>query len=104
MRVELTQGDAGEVCRVRVGDEITVVLEENPTTGYRWHAETDPVRLQLTGDQYEGSQYPVGAGGSRRLTFAALRPGPARLYLVNRRSWEQSVVADYEVTVDVATD
>lgn len=104
MRVELTKDDAGGTRGARVGDEITVVLDENPTTGYRWHTETDTSLLQLIGDEYQGPQHPVGAGGTRRLTFATLRPGSARLHLVNRRSWEQSAVAEYEVAVDIAAD
>lgn len=104
VRVDLTQDDTGGVCHARVGDEITVVLEENPTTGYRWHAEVDAARLQLTGDQYQGPERPIGAGGTRRLTFRALQPGPARLRLVNRRSWEQSVVNEYDVALDIAAN
>lgn len=102
--MELTPDDAGAVCRAHVGDEITVVLEENPTTGYRWQPEMDTTRLQLISDEYEGPQAPVGAGGTRRLTFSGLRPGPAQLHLVKRRAWEQSAVAEYDVTLDIATD
>lgn len=87
-----------------VGEQITVLLDENPTTGYRWHAEIDPIRVRLTEDQYEGPERPVGAGGTRRLTFAPLQPGRTRLHLVKRRSWEQAVVAEFDVVLEVAVD
>jgi inhibitor of cysteine peptidase len=102
VRVHLSQGDSGSTRVVRIGDEITVVLDENPTTGYRWHPDIDATRLHLTTDHYQGPERPVGAGGSRHLTFAPLQPGPVRLHLVKRRSWEQAAVADFDVTLEVA--
>jgi inhibitor of cysteine peptidase len=104
MRVNLTQNDSGGACSVRVGDEITVVLAENPTTGYRWQPDIDTARLQLTADHYEGPERPVGTGGTRHLTFASLQPGPVQLHLVKRRSWEQAVVAEFDVTLDVTAE
>jgi len=77
--MELTQGDSGGRRTTRVGEELNVVLAENPTTGYRWHSEIDARTLQQTGDRYEGSAGPRGAGGIRRLTFKVLRPGPVHL-------------------------
>jgi inhibitor of cysteine peptidase len=102
VRVNLTQDDSGAARDLRLGDEITVVLDENPTTGYRWHADVDTARLQLTDDQYQGADRPIGASGVRRLTFAPLQAGPARLHLVKRRSWEQAVVAEFDIALDIA--
>jgi len=101
MRVNLTQDDSGHARNVQIGDEITVVLEENPTTGYRWHTDIDPARLALTADTYQGPERPVGASGTRHLTFTVLQPGPVRLRLVKRRSWEQAVVAEFDAALDV---
>jgi inhibitor of cysteine peptidase len=100
--VILTQDDSGGTRSVRVGEEITVVLGENPTTGYRWQAEVDSSRLQLTADQYEGPDHPMGAGGIRRLTFAPVEPGTMRLRVVKRRSWEDSAVAEFDMALDVS--
>jgi inhibitor of cysteine peptidase len=104
VRVNLTQDDSGAARDLRLGDEITVVLDENPTTGYRWHADVDTARLQLTDDQYQGADRPIGASGARRLTFAPLQAGPARLHLVKRRSWEQAVVAEFDIALDIAPE
>lgn len=101
MRVNLTRDDSGQARSVQIGDEITVVLDESPTTGYRWHADTDPARLALTADRYEGPERPVGAGGARHLTFTTLQPGPVRLRLVKRRSWEQAAVDEFDAALDV---
>ena len=104
VRVNLTKDDSGGTRSVRVGDEVTVVLDENPTTGYRWHADIDTARLQLTADHYEGPEHRIGAGGTRQLTFAPVQPGQSRLHLVKRRSWEQAVVAEFDVSLDVAAE
>jgi len=101
--VNLTQDDSGGTRSVRVGDEITVVLGENPTTGYRWQADVDTARLQITADIYEGPDHPIGAGGTRRLTFSPVQPGQIRLRLVKRRSWEDTAVAEFDVALDVTT-
>src|SRR6266699_234609 len=66
--MELTQDDSGGRRTTRVGEELSVVLAENPTTGYRWHSEIDARTLQQTGDRYEGHTEPRGAGGTRQLT------------------------------------
>jgi inhibitor of cysteine peptidase len=104
VRVNLSEGDSGGARDLRLGDEVIVALDENPTTGYRWLADIDAARLQLTDDQYQGAERPVGAGGTRRMTFAPLRAGPARLHLVKRRSWEQAVVAEFDMALDVRAD
>jgi predicted secreted protein len=99
--VNLTQDDSGGTSGVRVGEEITVALDETPTTGYRWFPVVDSTRLRLTADEYEGPERPLGAGGTRRLTFVPLEPGPVRLRLVKRRPWEQNGVDEFAVTLDV---
>ncbi len=102
MGVELTQQDAGGRRTVRVGDEVTVVLAETPTTGYRWHPDVDTTALEPTGDRYDGPTEPRGAGGTRRLTFTARRSGPAHLRVVKRRAWETTGVEEFAVDLDVA--
>ena len=100
MRVELTQGDSGGRRTARVGENLTVVLSENPTTGYRWHADIDAATLQQTDDRYLGPTEPRGAGGTRRLTFRVLRAGPVHLRLVKRREWEGTAVEEFDLDLD----
>ncbi|HUL27100.1 MAG TPA: protease inhibitor I42 family protein [Streptosporangiaceae bacterium] len=95
--MELRQEDSGGRRTARVGEELSVVLPENPTTGYRWQPEIDTSALQQTDDRYEGPAEPRGAAGTRRLTFKVLRPGPAQLRLVKRRAWENTGVDEFSV-------
>jgi inhibitor of cysteine peptidase len=98
--MELTQEDSGGHRTARVGDELSVVLPENPTTGYRWHSEIDATTLQPIGDRYQGPTEPRGAAGTRRLTFRILRPGPAHLRVVKRRAWEDTPVEEFGIDLD----
>jgi len=85
----------------RAGDNLTVVLSENPTTGYRWHADIDVTTLQQADDRYFGQAEPRGAGGTRRLTFRVLRGGSIHLRLVKRRAWEDTAVEEFDLDLDV---
>ena len=102
--MDLTQDDAGTMRRVRVGEPVTVVLAENPTTGYRWQVDADEAALPLSADEYDGATQPVGAPGSRRLTFVPARAGRVTLRLVKRREWEDKAVGEFEVQLEVAAD
>jgi predicted secreted protein len=98
--MELTQDDSGGRRTARVGEELSVVLAENPTTGYRWYPEIDARTLQQTDDRYEGPAEPRGAAGTRRLTFRVLRPGPVHLRVVKRRPWEKTAVDEFSMDLD----
>jgi inhibitor of cysteine peptidase len=102
--MELTQDDSGGRRTTRVGEELSVVLAENPTTGYRWHPEIDARTLRQTGDRYEGPAEPRGAAGTRRLTFRVLRPGPVHLRVVKRRAWEGTAVDEFSIDLDAQPD
>ncbi len=102
--VELTQQDSGGRRTARIGEELSVVLAENPTTGYRWHSEIDETRLEPTEDRYEGPAEPRGAAGVHRVTFKVIRAGPARLRLVKRRAWEDVAVEEFHIDLDVEED
>jgi inhibitor of cysteine peptidase len=99
--VRLTREDAGGRRRVRVGEPIQVSLPEAPTTGYRWQADVDPGALRQVEDRFDPPGEARGGTGERAATFEAVRPGPARLRLVLRRSWEQEPAEEFAVDLDV---
>lgn len=100
----LTQADAGKAVEVKAGDVISVRLEENPTTGYRWAVgELDAQVLELQSSDFVGPQGSgMGAAGERRLTFRAKQAGTTALQLQYRREWEKDNPAGrYSLTVKV---
>jgi inhibitor of cysteine peptidase len=85
----LTQADNGRTIELRIGDELVVSLEGNPTTGFDWELVA-PVTPELA--QIERTFTPqstlIGAGGTVRYRFRAAAPGTAALRLAYRRSFE----------------
>lgn len=98
--MELTERNSGERVTVRAGEPVTLVLAENPTTGYRWHPD-EMAGLELVADTYDGPAEPRGAAGARRFTFTARRPGPLRLRIGLRRSWESTDNDEFVVDLEV---
>lgn len=66
---------------------VTVRLDENPTTGYRWNIETAE-GLEMVGDSFERAGDAIGAGGVRVFQFRASEAGPHRLSIRKWRDWE----------------
>lgn len=87
--------DPGQDIEARVGDEFTLVLDSNVTTGYQWQLgeALDESVVTLVGSEYEGpgGLVPaVGAGGQEVWTFKAVGAGTAQIPLVYVRPWEES--------------
>jgi inhibitor of cysteine peptidase len=98
----------------RVGERFVVGLQSNPTTGFRWQADTPSLGgiVQVVDTTY----YPVppsqpgapplaGAGGKECLTFEATASGTTTLMLTYRRPFEPATVAPAktkQLTVNVA--
>lgn len=79
---------------VSTGDELTIELDENPTTGYQWSvAIGDESVIELSKDDYVSDNQDenvAGAGGTRVLTFKAKAAGNTVINMVYERSWEKS--------------
>jgi inhibitor of cysteine peptidase len=92
--LSLTADDADRVIAVAPGDEITIALGENPTTGFQWTIEALPPALTLVASEFEGgdSSRP-GAGGRRTIRLRAAGPGTANVRLRYSRKWEDAASA-----------
>lgn len=95
--------DNGKTVDIPVGQHFRVVLEENPTTGYRWNLpELDPQCLSLESNEYTpAGGAGIGGGGVRQFEFAVKSPCKITLRLLNKRSWEKDVspAAAFEITI-----
>jgi inhibitor of cysteine peptidase len=71
--------------------KITIELNENPTTGYRWMiSRIDEAFLVREGDTFlPPVQRTPGAGGLHRFFFRAKREGSTALTLINKRAWQR---------------
>jgi inhibitor of cysteine peptidase len=79
------------------GQILTVTLDSNPTTGYRWELlQLDATLLQQVGQSDYKPAAPVapgmvGRGGTETFRFQAAGPGSGSLKLGYRRPWEKGV-------------
>ncbi len=105
--LQIGQADAGKTLQLQPGQQLVIVLEGNPTTGYTWETQPglDESVLKQAGEpQFQPDTSAVGSGGKITMTFTAGKPGEADLILLYHRPWEKNVdpLQTYEVKVVVA--
>ena len=92
MHVHLRARDSGRSVRVAIGEIVEVVLDENPTTGFRWEVAHQPSTLELKGSEYVPDEpLRIGSGGRTTIRFLVVRSGSEALRLELKRSWEMDV-------------
>lgn len=103
--IDLTEADSGSTIDASVGDEITISLAGNPTTGYTWNV-LQPQNADVVAfddREYEAESDLAGAPGTEELTFETVAPGEATIELGYFRPWEPDQVdKTFTVTVRVS--
>ncbi len=88
-----------------LGEQFTITLSSNKTTGYSWSAGmiADNSQVVVTGIEYTSSvDAKIGEGGSEIWHFKAVATGSVKIKMYYARSWEndkpsQEVI--YSVTI-----
>lgn len=101
------RNDSGAYIVIGAGDEVTIILQANPSTGYQW--EIDPaangaeVVDQVGEAPFEAATDKPGSGGKQTFTFKASAEGSALLRLKYWRSFEPDTapLRTFEVNVTV---
>ncbi|MBU0573603.1 MAG: protease inhibitor I42 family protein [Candidatus Margulisbacteria bacterium] len=84
-------GPSDATYRLIVGEELTIKLDSNPTTGYSWHIDGDFNKRVVS---YEGSEYlepdtsRLGAGGQEAFKFRAAGKGKTNIKMKYFRTWD----------------
>lgn len=105
MAASLSEANNGSVAHVRLGDEITLSLPENPTTGYRWAVDVlDPHLVSLTAQPYTPDSPALGSGGTAQWLLRPIGPGTTTLKLKQWRPWEgdSSIIGRYTITLQIS--
>lgn len=105
MAASLSEADNGSIAQVRLGDEITLSLPENPTTGYRWAVDVlDPHLVSLTAQPYTPDSPALGSGGTAQWLLRPIGPGTTTIKLKQWRPWEgdSSIIGRYTITLQIA--
>ena len=91
----------------RVGEEFTIILNSNPTTGYRWKLPDNSSGgiVESLGSEYQPPETQrKGAGGREIWRVKAVAAGKTTITLEYIRPWEKGVepamVKSYAVTVE----
>ena len=90
---------------INVGDTLTIILNENPSTGYRW--KLDQVNEEII--SLEDSKYTpdtksqIGGGGNRTFSFKSVSTGMTTIGLGLMREGERdrTPTEQFQVSVQV---
>ena len=103
--VEITEEQNGGLVALGINDRLRVVIDGNPTTGYRWELrDLDPSLLRQIGEPtFSPFSNLQGSGGNFTFTFMALKVGTTHLRLSYRRPFEKGVppARRYDVRVKI---
>ena len=102
--MQLTDNDNGRAVEISTGDELEVILEGNPTTGYRWELrEADPGVLEPGPSRFAPASGAIGSGGKEILSFRGVGPGRTALKLSFQRPFERGKppAKEFSLTVTV---
>ena len=99
--------DGKKLMEVKAGEEFSISVYANPSTGYEWQlAEAlDADYLVLVNKEYSGGDPTlVGSGCEQQWTFKALKPGSTKISLKYLRSWEKDIppvkIEEFQVSIE----
>lgn len=87
---------------VKMGEEFTIKLESNPTTGYTWRSVFDEALLELISHDFIPSTKHIGASGEDRFDFRAIKPGITTIKMVYKRRWEKKIQKEKEFFISIS--
>lgn len=96
--------DPSQPLQLGVGDKVSLVLDSNPTTGYRWEVTVaDEAVARVASDVYlPPRSQAMGAGGTQAVEIEGVGPGETTVTAVYVRSFEPDQPAQTETwTVEV---
>ncbi len=94
MQLKLKENSNGKEIELDIGQQFTVELQENPTTGYRWRLTSSggPV-CSIVSDFFVASSHHVGSAGVHEWLFHVVSRGSAAVEMRLAREWDQSVTS-----------
>ena len=89
---------ADQQITVKTGEQFTLKLEGNYTTGFQWSNTFDPAYLKQVKAEYvvkSAQSGMVGVGGHQYYTFQVLKSGSTEIKCTYERSFEKGKDAKY---------
>jgi predicted secreted protein len=93
-KISLKESAHQHIIKMKTGDNLEIILEGNPTTGYIWEkVEGDNTVLSLQGNyKFTPARQLAGSGGKFVFTFLGAAPGKTKLHLIYHRTFEKGAV------------
>ena len=89
----LTEADDGKTIHTAVGQEISIILAGNATTGYNWQFSSDkPAHTKVIKETYVVDKHPtgmVGVGGKSIYQIQVMKSGKFIITAQYYRPWEK---------------
>jgi inhibitor of cysteine peptidase len=84
------------------GEEFTITLDSNPTSGFKWLPKFDGSIINLVSHDFQSSTTKrIGSSGKDIFTFLAISYGSDKLKMFYKRSWEEHFVAEKVFVINV---
>ncbi len=85
--------EGSQSVEIASGEQFTIKLEANMTTGYEWQVEYDDSLLALLESEYvpDDENGPPGSGGAQFFTFEGLTTGVTEIVLVYKQPWMEEI-------------
>jgi inhibitor of cysteine peptidase len=87
---------------VTSGEDFTIKLESNPTTGYKWQPTYDDTYVKLISNDFMQATKLMGAGGLERFIFRAVKSGNTEIEMLYKRAWEKKAIKSRKITVNIS--
>ena len=102
----VTENDNGKTISLKNGENFTLKLKENPTTGYSWQLNLNK-SLSILIDEYTQDKFPgekeapEGRGGIHSWVIQATAPGSQQVNGIYKRPWENTTGTEQNFTLTV---
>ena len=80
--------------QARTNEEITIVIESNPSTGYNWQPHFNEGALELIDSDFISESSAIGSGGVEIFRFLPKKAGKENIKMSYKRQWEQKPVKE----------
>lgn len=100
----ITEANDGSIVTARTGELLSVCLNENPSTGFRWTIEGELTLFDIEDNSYTASSTNVGSGGRECWRLRAKQAGQETIAFRLWRQWEgdKSIVKRFQFKANVS--
>ncbi len=75
-----------------LGEEFVIILDSNPTTGYKWELKFHENIIALLRKGFEQQSDGIGSGGKEKFEFKGLKDGETDIKMIYKRPWENKTI------------